>query len=39
MLRYVMMRILAPTVIRSTDAARAFIAPPLGGWEGLNLHG
>ena len=28
MMRYVMMRILAPTVIQNTDAARAFIAPP-----------
>ena len=25
----------APTVVRSTDAARAFIAPPWGGWEGM----
>ena len=38
MLRYVMMRILALVVIRSAAAARAFIAPPLGGWEGLNLQ-
>ena len=26
---------MAPTVVRSTDAARAFIAPPWGGWEGI----
>ena len=25
--------------MRREDAARAFIAPPLGGWEGLNQHG
>lgn len=29
----------APTVVRSTNAARAFIAPPWGGWEGMNQHG
>ena len=37
MLRYVMMRILAPTVIRSARSP-GVIAPPLGGWEGLNLQ-
>ena len=30
---------LAPTVMRRENGARAFIAPPLGGWEGLNQHG
>ena len=24
--------------MRREDRARAFIAPPLGGWEGLNLQ-
>ena len=30
---------LVPTVMRRENRARAFIAPPLGGWEGLNQHG
>ena len=28
----------AQTFARSTDAARAFIAPPWGGWEGTKLR-
>ena len=39
MLRYVMMRILALAVISKRLRSPGVIAPPLGGWEGLNLHG
>ena len=38
MLCYVMTRILGTDGDAREDRARAFIAPPLGGWEGLNLQ-
>ena len=39
MLRYVMMRVLGTDGDSEHLRSPGVIAPPLGGWEGLNLHG